>query len=652
MTAIRVLVVDDSVVVRRLVADVLGQDPAIEVVGTAVNGRAALAKVEQLRPDLITMDIEMPELDGVAAVRELRRLGDRTPIIMFSTLTERGAVATLDALSAGASDYVTKPANVGSVSQSMEQVRSSLVPKILALVPRGARGAAVPAPRSGALPPAARPALPTVQRPDAPVRLAARRRPPAGYDLLVVGCSTGGPEALTTFLSSLPPLRVPVAVVQHMPAVFTRQFAARLDRLLPFRVVEASDGLVLAPGDVAIAPGDFHLHLHRAGGRLVSRLTQDAPENYCRPAVDVLFRTAVAAQGAGVLAVVLTGMGQDGCAGARRSSTPAAACWRRTARRPSCGACPEPSPPPASPRRCCRSPRSAPPSPPGWHRPATRSAQGARREHRPRGLRLRARPRAARERHRPRHRQGVPGRVAPDPARPRGGCGRRRRLRRRPAAADDAPATRAVVEALTTNETSWFRDGDPFSTLRSTVLPDLATRRPARGLRIWSAACSSGQEPYSIAIALAETPAVAGWRIEVLGTDLSEEMVARARAGRYTQLEVNRGLPATSLVRHFERDGTHWRIAPALTAHVSFRTLNLVRPFPPLGRFDVVFLRNVLIYFDVATKRDILRRVRQVMAPDGYLFLGAAEMTMGVDDAWERVPAGRSSVYRIREEDR
>jgi chemotaxis protein methyltransferase CheR len=212
--------------------------------------------------------------------------------------------------------------------------------------------------------------------------------------------------------------------------------------------------------------------------------------------------------------------------------------------------------------------------------------------------------------------------------------------------------TRAVVEALTTNETSWFRDGDPFATLRTTVLPDLATRRPARGLRIWSAACSSGQEPYSIAIALAETPAVAGWRTEVLGTDLSEEMVARARAGRYTQLEINRGLPATSLVKHFERDGAHWRIAPALSAAVSFRTLNLVRPFPPLGRFDVVFLRNVLIYFDVATKRDILRRVRQVMAPDGYLFLGAAEMTMGVDDAWERVPAGRSSVYRIREEDR
>lgn len=317
MAAIRVLVVDDSVVVRRLVSDVLGQDPAIEVVGTAVNGRAALAKVEQLRPDLITMDIEMPELDGVSAVRELRHRGDRTPIIMFSTLTERGAVATLDALSAGASDYVTKPANVGSVSQSMEQVRSSLVPKILALVPRAAGAGRVPAPRADAPAPAV-PATPTGPRPAAPVQLAPRRRPAGGYDLLVVGCSTGGPEALSTFLASLPPLHVPVAVVQHMPAVFTRQFAARLDRQLPFSVSEATDGQVLSAGDVVIAAGDHHLRLHRAGGRLVARLTQDAPENYCRPAVDVLFRTAVAAQGAGVLAVVLTGMGQDGCAGARQ----------------------------------------------------------------------------------------------------------------------------------------------------------------------------------------------------------------------------------------------------------------------------------------------------------------------------------------------
>jgi chemotaxis protein methyltransferase CheR len=208
--------------------------------------------------------------------------------------------------------------------------------------------------------------------------------------------------------------------------------------------------------------------------------------------------------------------------------------------------------------------------------------------------------------------------------------------------------TRQVVEALTTNETSWFRDGDPFAALRSDLFPALARNRPSRQLRVWCAACSSGQEPYSVAMTALDTPALTGWKVEIVATDLNEEVLARARAGTYSQLEVNRGLPASTLVRHFTRDGAHWRITPALAAAVTFRPLNLVRPFPAMGAFDVVLLRNVLIYFDLPTKRDILRRVRQVLSPDGYLFLGAAEMTMGVDDSWERVPAGRSSVYQTR----
>ena len=215
-----------------------------------------------------------------------------------------------------------------------------------------------------------------------------------------------------------------------------------------------------------------------------------------------------------------------------------------------------------------------------------------------------------------------------------------------------SPASlKSVVEALTTNETSWFRDSDPFTALRQSIFPTLAKTRSHRQLRVWCAACSSGQEPYSILMTAQDTPELAGWKIDMLATDLSQEMLDRAKKGEYSQLEVNRGLPATTMVRHFERSGLNWRINPALAAQVEFRQLNLVRPFPPMGKFDVVFLRNVLIYFDLATKRDILRRVRQVMAPDGHLFLGAAEMTMGVDDAWERVPAGRSSVYKIREEE-
>lgn len=320
MAPIRVLVVDDSVVIRRLITDVLSGDPEIEVVGTASNGQIALSKVESLMPDAITLDIEMPVMDGIETVRALRRAGRRMPVIMFSTLTERGATSTLDALEAGASDYVTKPANVGSVKESLEQVRSSLIPKIKALC--GARRAPGVARRpiapgsATAPPPTAGQAPPASSATRAP-GLAARRGGDTPYRVLAVGCSTGGPDALTKLLAALPAdLCVPVVVVQHMPPVFTKQFAARLDRAVALTVVEATAGQVLRPGHVYIAPGDFHLRIKpaAAGGR--TELDQGAQENFCRPAVDVMFRSVVETYGRDVLAAVLTGMGQDGRLGA------------------------------------------------------------------------------------------------------------------------------------------------------------------------------------------------------------------------------------------------------------------------------------------------------------------------------------------------
>ncbi len=296
---IRVLVVDDSVVIRRMVIDVLSSDPQIEVVGFAQNGQVAQTKVDELRPDAVTMDVEMPLMNGIEAVRALRRRHARMPVIMFSTLTERGGAATLDALAAGASDYVCKPANVGSIAESQQSIRDQLIPKIKALA--GARRV-VGRPQPQPLPPPA----------------AARKARSQPFGVLAIGCSTGGPDALATLLPSLPAgLGVPVVIVQHMPPLFTRLLAERLDGLCPLKVSEAADGQPVLPGQVLIAPGGYHLEVVRRGAGVVTRLTEDPPENYCRPAVDVLFRSVSAVFGDRTLAAVLTGMGRDGEKGAR-----------------------------------------------------------------------------------------------------------------------------------------------------------------------------------------------------------------------------------------------------------------------------------------------------------------------------------------------
>ena len=304
---IRVLVVDDSVVIRRLVTDVLDADPQVEVVGVAQNGRIAVDKVAELNPDAVTMDIEMPEMNGIQAVRALRRTHPRLPIVMFSTLTERGASATLDALAAGASDYVTKPSNVGSVAESQQSVREQLIPKLIALCGRRrlpAQGSGRPL--SSMLPPVV--AAPPTARPP--------RTAPLG--VLAIGCSTGGPDALATLLPALPAdLPVPVIVVQHMPPLFTKMLAQRLNGSCPLEVLEAAEGDAVRPGRILIAPGGFHLEVRPRAGSVVTHLSEDPPENFCRPAVDVMFRSVSATYGERALGVVLTGMGKDGERGAK-----------------------------------------------------------------------------------------------------------------------------------------------------------------------------------------------------------------------------------------------------------------------------------------------------------------------------------------------
>lgn len=204
------------------------------------------------------------------------------------------------------------------------------------------------------------------------------------------------------------------------------------------------------------------------------------------------------------------------------------------------------------------------------------------------------------------------------------------------------------VEAMATHESFFFRDGAPFEQLASEVLPRLIeARRSARTLRIWCAACSSGQEPYSVAMVLQELgPQLAGWRTEIVATDMSEAILAKAKSGLYSDFEVRRGLSDERLKRWFARDGASWRVAPALQQLVTFRPQNLLHGASGMGQFDVIFCRNVLIYFDVAQKRTILGELARTLADDGHLFLGSAETVIGVSDAFELTPGARG-LYRL-----
>ena len=207
-----------------------------------------------------------------------------------------------------------------------------------------------------------------------------------------------------------------------------------------------------------------------------------------------------------------------------------------------------------------------------------------------------------------------------------------------------------VVEAMTTNETSFYRDAHPFDALRSTIIPEvLKIRATQRTLNIWSAACSTGQEAYSIAMLLSEQfPELAGWKTQILGTDLSDDVLEKARAARFSQIEINRGLPAALLTKYFRREGMHWELLPQIRNLARFIKLNLIEPWPALPTMDVVFLRNVLIYFNPAVKKMILEKIRKNMAPHAVLFLGAAETTMGLDAMFERIQINNSVFYRLK----
>ncbi len=301
MEKIRVLIVDDAVVARRILSDGLSGDPDIEVAGTASNGRIALGKIAALKPDVVTMDVEMPELNGLETLIEIRKEHPRLPVIMFSPSTVDGASVTLDALALGASDYVTKPANVHNVAEAIQFVREELIPKIKMFC---CKTSAVSARMQAQL----------------SARQSGRLRPPfQRMEVLAIGVSTGGPNALGAILPLLPAdFPVPILIVQHMPAIFTRLLAERLSSRAQIRIGEVSSGQVVQPGAAWIAAGNHHMLVERSGGEIRLVTNQEPPENGCRPAVDPLLRSVAEVYGDRALAVILTGMGRDGLLGCQR----------------------------------------------------------------------------------------------------------------------------------------------------------------------------------------------------------------------------------------------------------------------------------------------------------------------------------------------
>jgi len=520
------------------------------------------------------------------------------------------------------------------------------------------------------------------------------RRAPSKIDLLVIGASTGGPSALVEILPQLPAeLPVPILIVQHMPAGFTERMARSLDSRCAFPVSEARSGTPLVPGQAWIAPGNWHMTLVAGSEGPQFHLHQGAPVNSCRPSVDVLFRSAARMVGHSVLGVILTGMGNDGVEGARLirqaggqvliQDEASAVVWgmpgqvqaaghadavvtlrqlpAELERRISIGRAfplrPQRSPSPRLGR--VAAPRSAPvaPAAPG-SRAVAQACVGPASQRRRAATEAMDQDAFAFVRDLVEWRSGVQlvpesmplavmrlTQLASRMSFPEPGA-LIERLRTRP----DAEIQRQVVEAVLNTETYFFRDRHPFEALRQQVLPKLIeARRSSRSLQFWSAACSRGQEPYSLAMMVRRHfPELGSWRVRILATDISESSLQRARQGRYNDSEAARGLSDELRKRYLWGQSGSWEVAPDVRRLVEFRQLNLTQPWRGVPQVDVLLLRNVLLYFDLDTRRAILGRVREVLRPDGVLVLGATESTLAVDPAFEAVRVDRTTCFRMR----
>ena len=447
--------------------------------------------------------------------------------------------------------------------------------------------------------------------------------------MLLIGSSTGGPQALTGLVGQLGPVldRYPVLITQHMPPTFTTILAEHLARASRRTAHEAVDGEPIVAGTIYLAPGGRHMAVTRRDGQPAIALDDGPLVNFCKPAVDPLFSSAAQLWGGGVLAVVLTGMGSDGTHGAQdiaaaggsviAQDEATSVVWGMPGSAANAGVCSAVLPLDAIGPKVVRlfgGDQVVTPLDYDYLRKLLRERSG---------LVLSADKQYL-----------VESRLTPVAR--KAGIATLGELVQKLRGANEKLIV-DVVEAMTTNESFFYRDKIPFDHFRDAIMPGLlAARAKERRIRIWCAAASTGQEPYSLAMCLREMKEkLGGWRIEILGTDISTEVLEKARAGIYSQFEVQRGLPITMLVKYFSQTGDTWQIAPEIRAMVQYRPFNLLADFSGLGNFDVVFCRNVLIYFDQEIKISVLNRIAAVLPTDGYLVLGAAETVVGLTDAFK-----------------
>jgi two-component system chemotaxis response regulator CheB len=643
---LRVLVVDDTVLYRKIVSDALSNIPDVEVVGSAHNGKAAVSKLSSLQPDLLTLDIEMPEMSGLQVLEHIRQNSLETGAIMLSTLTQEGGAMTMKALELGAFDFIPKPQS-GTLAENRLKIESALTPIIREIHKNIFRpGKRVPfkhTPGRGKTPAHHRASVSTTPPPK---KISIRSK----SEIVAIGISTGGPNALAKMLPMIPGnIGVPILIVQHMPPMFTQSLAKSLAAKCSIEVREARQGEPLLPNTAYIAPGGKQMKIVAAadGRNRMIKITDDPPENSCKPSVDYLFRSVAQHYLGRATGVIMTGMGSDGNQGLKLMKQNGATVIAQD--KETCVVYGMPKVPVESGLADLVLPLDAIAEKHRTNRKKRVAFLNKRAEitfvsgkimvkinpqevkllsayiHKVSGISIDASKAYLLETRL--------GKLLKEER-----CSGYSEFHSKIQMDKQSKLEKKIIDAITTNETLFFRDTSPFDVLRHKIIPELIDNRSKSGslasmpaLRIWSSACSTGQEIYSIAIVLKELlGGNAARKIKLMGTDLSDAAISQASSGIYNQFEIERGLSKEKLQQYFTPSNNKWKIKDEIRSMATFQHRNLMKPFTGLGKFDIIFCRNVAIYFTPEDRKKLYNKIAEVLQPDGYLIIGSTESLTGV----------------------